>query len=191
MDVFGFALEKHITPFFSVSGLGFGGSGHMHSLLLRRCLGTGPIHTSLAWHAGPPWTNRQKRGSCARRQAPAFLEGCRLPARGAFVLQSSAWTAARGTPRPGELLPKPGGGRGLTLASASGGHAWRCKGRRGGGGGSVCEAHTARGHPQRERWSPKPDLKSMKNGSLGLVACSMFPGDGSFSTTVVSKRGAQ
>lgn len=64
--------------------------------------------------------------------------------------------------------------------------------RGGGGGGSVCEAHTARGHPQREKCSPpKPDLKSMKNGSLGLVACSVFPGDGRFSTTVVSKRGAQ
>lgn len=94
-----FSLEKHYHAFLviSFSGLGFGGSGHMRFLLLRRSSGTDPVHTSPPWHAEPPGpAGREKAHVPGSR--PAFLDGCRLPGRGALVLNSSSLDSRSGNP---------------------------------------------------------------------------------------------
>lgn len=155
--VFGLSLEKHITLFLSssLSGRGFGSSGHMHSLLLRRCSGTDPIHTSPAWHTEPPWASWQREEAHVpgSRLLP-FWKGAGCRGEGLWALIAQARSAARGTPLPREMLQKPAGGRDSRLARASGRLLSGVRKRVSSQDCRVCEAHAACGVPPREAWFP-------------------------------------
>ena len=123
--IFGSSLEKHALLFLSSLFLGqalaalvtciFYFSGNTRARI--------PITRPPAWHTEPPGpAGRQQAHVLGSRLLPSWTGAGRL-GEGHWALIALAWTAARGTPRPKELLQKLVGGHDVTLALASDCHA--------------------------------------------------------------------
>lgn len=64
----------------------------------QETLGHGSRSQILCLAHGVSWTTWQRADSCTGQQTPAFLDGCRLPGRGALVLNSSSLDCCSGNP---------------------------------------------------------------------------------------------
>lgn len=98
MVVFRGTHQVFLVIFFP--GLGFGGSGHVHFLLLRGCVGMDPIHTfPLGTLRLPGPAGREKANVLGDRPLP-FWMGAGCLGEGLWSLIAQVWTAAQESPLP-------------------------------------------------------------------------------------------